>query len=176
MPKKLSKFVVPICYSGLSNFIVEASTKDEALDLASEKFKNGETPEMLGNEYEDIGTIGEIERLPPEKKPTKTQWICLDCKHVAPKGDFLREVGCARCPECNSIEVQKLNPKGLCRVCFEPKDSCYAHCHNAKDGKHVPDLSTIQQANGAEGVIDVNCKVCGVSGSMRIDPKDIVFE
>ena len=57
MPTKTKKFCVPIVYSGLSNFIVEAESEADAVELARAKFNNGETPELLGNESENIESI-----------------------------------------------------------------------------------------------------------------------
>jgi len=131
----MSKFVVPIHYSGVSNFIVEAKTKQGAIDAAKERYLNGETPEALSNESEDITSIGDIEKLPVVKaKRYKT--------------------GCKFCG----------------------KGSCYAHCSCSKEGEHEPAMSTLRPADGAEGIVDVNCRLCGLSGSCRINPKDIVFE
>jgi len=46
-----------------------------------------------------------------------------------------------------------------------------------KDDKHEhkPDWNTLQSADGAPGIVDVWC-LCGLSGSARIDPKDIQWE
>jgi len=180
----MPKFCVPVVYTGLSNFVVTAKNKEAAVEAALVKFTNDEAPERIGNEYESIDHYGDVEKVPPvkkvkAKKPSKNQMLCQDCKAVGTKAEFRREAGCSRCPDCNSIEVIPLKIAGLCRVCFEPTEQCFSHCHDrdSKDSKHVPDLRFIRTADGAgEGVIDVSCKVCGVSGSMRIDPKDIIFE
>ena len=56
-----------------------------------------------------------------------------------------------------------------------------AFCPQSSDFKHDPDPSSIKAADGAgkergtDWIVDVNCKHCGRSGSVRIDPKDIEF-
>ena len=54
------KYEVPIVYVGLSNFIVEASSPKEAEMKARERFANGDSPDVLGNESENIEIIGVI--------------------------------------------------------------------------------------------------------------------
>jgi hypothetical protein len=112
----------------------------------------------------------------PIKKTKKPTTICTDCKKTGTKADF-RYVGHPRCPNCDSVEVIPLKKTGLCKVCFEPSDTCYLHCHNAKNGKHLPDMLSLRVADGYDGsVLDVPCKHCGVSGSVVINPDDIRFE
>ena len=38
---------------------------------------------------------------------------------------------------------------------------------------HAPDWSTVNSIDGEQGVVDVNCSTCGLSGSFRIDNEDI---
>jgi len=59
----MPKFCVPIIYRGLDNFIVEASNKEEAKELASQAFLAGERPVSCGNEWENIETFGKIEEI-----------------------------------------------------------------------------------------------------------------
>jgi hypothetical protein len=67
-----------------------------------------------------------------------------------------------------------------CKHCG--KENCYKHCQSADDGKHVPDPKAITpdqdsgQGRGTDWIIDVSCVNCGTSGSLKIDPADIVFE
>lgn len=59
----MPKYEVPIVYRGQSNYIVEAATPEEAREKARLMFKNGEPPDELGNEWEDIDHYGEIEKV-----------------------------------------------------------------------------------------------------------------
>ena len=45
----------------------------------------------------------------------------------------------------------------------------HAGCH------HEPDWSTLTPADGAPGIVDVCCRKCNRSGSMRIDSNDVDF-
>jgi hypothetical protein len=58
------KYVVPIIYRGQANYVVEASSFDEAKILAREAFEHGkDTAEEvpLGNEWEEIEKFGTVE-------------------------------------------------------------------------------------------------------------------
>ena len=56
-----------------------------------------------------------------------------------------------------------------------------AFCPKSPDYKHHPDPASIEAADGAgrnrgtDWLVDVNCKHCGRSGSVAIDPEDIEF-
>lgn len=56
----MPKFEVPIVYRGLSNFLVTAETPEAARELATARFNDGDTPDLLGNEWEEIERVGEI--------------------------------------------------------------------------------------------------------------------
>jgi hypothetical protein len=60
-PKRGKKktYEVPIVYRGLTNFIVEATSKEEAEKIARAKFNDGAAGDDLGNEFEEIEGIGE---------------------------------------------------------------------------------------------------------------------
>lgn len=70
-----------------------------------------------------------------------------------------------------------------CKFCVEESDDgydaphadeCYRHCQPASDGKHVPDPKSITVPDGASDfIVDVNCKGCGQSGGVAIDPDAI---
>jgi hypothetical protein len=175
------KFCVPVIYSGLNNYIVTARSKLDARCKAEEAFNNGLDPDRCGNEYEGIETVGDAEKLQPvlkaKAKRDKPNTICTDCKFVGTKADFAGLTEALRCPNCDSREIIPLKMVGLCKICFEPQEQCFGHCHDrqAKGGKHVPDLRFIKSGD-TDGIIDVPCRLCGVTGSMRIEPKDISFE
>jgi hypothetical protein len=57
----MTKYCVPIVYTGLSNFIVETSSEEEAIEKARQQFAEGDVPDLLGNEYEDIERVGDVE-------------------------------------------------------------------------------------------------------------------
>ena len=59
------KFCVPIIYRGQSNFIVEADTPEEAEAKARTRYDNGDVGDELGNEWEEVERIGEIEKVNP---------------------------------------------------------------------------------------------------------------
>lgn len=54
---------VPIVYKGQVNYIVEAPTAEAASAKAEAQFKGGDSPAPLGNEWETIDHIGEIEEI-----------------------------------------------------------------------------------------------------------------
>jgi hypothetical protein len=53
------KYEVPVVYRGQCNFIVEANSPQEAQELAAARFKTGEAPAELGNEWEEVDRLGE---------------------------------------------------------------------------------------------------------------------
>ena len=64
------------------------------------------------------------------------------------------------------------------------RDSDYnteGFCPGSPDFKHHPDPAAIKPVDGAgrnrgtDWIVDVSCKHCGRSGSVRIDPDDIEF-
>jgi hypothetical protein len=58
----------------------------------------------------------------------------------------------------------------------------HTDCSKSPIGKHEPDWATLiipDEASTDEfllGVVDVNCKHCGMSGSARVDPDTISWE
>ncbi len=54
-------------------------------------------------------------------------------------------------------------------------------CPKSPDFKHHPDPASVKPADGAgrnrgtDWIVDINCKHCSCSGSVRIDPADIEF-
>lgn len=69
----MPNFEVPIVYRGLSNFIVNAETPEAARELAIARFNDGDTPELLGNEWEEIDRVGEITIVKELIVPNNTQ-------------------------------------------------------------------------------------------------------
>jgi hypothetical protein len=57
----MSKYEVPVVYRGQDNFIVEVENPREAEEIAIARFNNGDTPDILGTEWERIEYIGQIE-------------------------------------------------------------------------------------------------------------------
>lgn len=53
------KYEVAIIYKGQSNFIVEADSPKEAREKAERRFKEGDTPDHTGGEWEEIDHICE---------------------------------------------------------------------------------------------------------------------
>ena len=56
-----------------------------------------------------------------------------------------------------------------------------AFCPKSPDFRHHPDPASVKPADGAgrnrgtDWIVDVACKHCGRSGSVRIDPEDVEF-
>ena len=59
----MKKFEVPVIYKGLTNYIVEAETPEEASRKANQLFRNSEGSVDLGNEWEEIDHVGEIKEV-----------------------------------------------------------------------------------------------------------------
>lgn len=59
----MPKYEVPIVYRGQANFIVEAASAEEAAEKARTKFRSGDAADELGNEWEGIERVGEIEEI-----------------------------------------------------------------------------------------------------------------
>jgi hypothetical protein len=57
------KYEVPIIYTGLANFIVEADSPEEAKEKAKLKFNGGEPEDTLGNEWEEFDHFGNVEEM-----------------------------------------------------------------------------------------------------------------
>ena len=68
----------------------------------------------------------------------------------------------------------------LCVHCEEDtkRDECFAHCHEALDGKHVanPQGATISDTEPDVIVIDVPCAQCGVTGSTTANVADVMWD
>jgi len=73
------------------------------------------------------------------------------------------------------------NYKEWARLFRDADCATEAFCPKSSDFKHHPDPTSITPADGAgknrgtDWIVDVNCRHCGRSGSVRIDPKDIEF-
>lgn len=63
----------------------------------------------------------------------------------------------------------------MCKHCKE-KGTCYTHCQETEDGKHVPDPNSIAQSDGQPFILDVWCKKCGTSGSIVVMPGEIQWD
>jgi len=57
---EVQKFEVPIVYRGQSNYIVFALDKEGAERRARDRFDSGDKPDDLGNEWEEIERVGDI--------------------------------------------------------------------------------------------------------------------
>lgn len=57
------KYEVPIVYRGQSNFIVEASSAEEAERIARERFELDAPADILGNEWEEVERVGVIKSI-----------------------------------------------------------------------------------------------------------------
>jgi hypothetical protein len=53
-------FEVPVIYRGQCSFLVRATSKEQAGEKATFKFKNGDCADELGNEWEEIDRLGDI--------------------------------------------------------------------------------------------------------------------
>jgi hypothetical protein len=63
-----------------------------------------------------------------------------------------------------------------CRWCNRPETECYMHCHKSEDGKHQANPYSAQAADQLEFAVDYTCKLCGITGGVKIDPNDIYWE
>ena len=51
------RYEVPIIYRGQCTFIVDADSPDEAKERAEAKFKGGDQPDEMGNEWEEVDRV-----------------------------------------------------------------------------------------------------------------------
>jgi hypothetical protein len=58
------KYEVVVTYRGICTYIVEADTPEAARENASEAFSTGETAPVLGNEWEEIESVGDAHLIP----------------------------------------------------------------------------------------------------------------
>lgn len=65
-------------------------------------------------------------------------------------------------------KVEKCKVRG-CQVLLP----CYDHCQEAVDGQHEADPSSGVAPKMPDFVIDYNCRHCGQSGAVAVNPKDI---
>lgn len=59
----------------------------------------------------------------------------------------------------------------VCKICR--KFDCYLHCQKTVDGQHEASGTSAQQVSGNDFTVDYNCKHCGQSGGVLVDPDDI---
>lgn len=64
----MKRWEVPIVYKGQINYIVAADTAEEAADIAADKFKGNDKADALGNEWEEIETVGAVVEIKSTKK------------------------------------------------------------------------------------------------------------
>jgi hypothetical protein len=69
------------------------------------------------------------------------------------------------CPDCGESIPAEMVSGGECANC--------GHVFHEHECEHQIDWSTLAPADGADGIVDVWCSECGVSGSVRINPEDI---
>ena len=68
-------------------------------------------------------------------------------------------------------KFEKCKVKG-CQVLLP----CYDHCQESRAGEHEADpLSAFSPADATPFTVDYNCKHCGQSGGVAVDPKDIAW-
>lgn len=60
----MARYEVPVLFSGQCNFIIEAKTPAEARAKAELRFKDGDEPDELGNEWHSFDRTGEVIQLP----------------------------------------------------------------------------------------------------------------
>jgi hypothetical protein len=89
-----------------------------------------------------------------------------------------------RDPHGNTEEVRESGDEGYgawAKLFQEADCGTESFCPKSPDFQHHPAPSSIKPADGAgkergtDWIVDVNCKHCGRSGSVRIDPMDIEF-
>ena len=56
-------------------------------------------------------------------------------------------------------------------------EECLKFCcsPNADNGIHIPDWHGSQLVEDCEWIVDVPCKNCGMTGSTKIDPTDVMW-
>ena len=62
----------------------------------------------------------------------------------------------------------------VCKICRY--GDCYEHCQESEDGKHEANPRSGTQPPECDFTIDYNCKFCGQSGGVPVDPKDIQWK
>jgi len=59
----MPKYCVSVYFSGMDNFIVEADDPEQAKEKAEEAFRDGQPPDVCGNEWQQIDDCGEPEEV-----------------------------------------------------------------------------------------------------------------
>jgi hypothetical protein len=60
----MCKYEVPIVYRGQCNYVIEAVSANDAEVKARAMFANGDAPDTLGNEWETIERVGDVQPVP----------------------------------------------------------------------------------------------------------------
>jgi hypothetical protein len=75
-----------------------------------------------GAEWVDVFELTGYDNLKLDKS---SQMVCDECKESGPSGDFEREGGVPRCPNCNSSEVREVSCPYCSGACeLDPEYAC----------------------------------------------------
>lgn len=118
----MPKFEVPVRYAGLSNFLVEAASEQEAAAIAERRFKEGATPDMLGNEFERFERVGVIRDQSAPAPMTDEEFAAHRSK-------------C--CPYCRQSGKISAELPRWCEVEYWAAESC-GHCGKSWVGRYAP--------------------------------------
>ena len=59
----MKKYIVPVIYLGLNNYVVEAESPEEAVKKAKIMYQEDEPPAAFVHDWEEIDHIGDVEEL-----------------------------------------------------------------------------------------------------------------
>lgn len=88
----ITTFCVPIIFRAQANYLIRSSSEQEAIDKATDRFRNGEESDPLGNEWQSIERIGVITTVENQNTNDPVEG-CAKCGTPRPRSQMLKDEG-----------------------------------------------------------------------------------